>query len=329
MNRPVSVFGIGNAIIDLQIEASDAELAKFKLTKGGMALTDSVGQRAILEGLDSRFTEKHAGGSVANSIAGMAQMGASVSFAGSLGKDPHGMEYTDQLAQLGVTSACHLKEGMTTGSCLILITPDAERTMNTNLAAAAELSPYDIQPKDIANAEWLYVEGYLLASPEGSQAAMYAMEQAKELGTKVALSFSDGFIVDMHRTEVALAMSKYVDLVFANCNEACSYTEQSDPSKALEMLLTEVPYACVTDGANGSWINVDGSTVFVDALAADAVDLTGAGDMYAAGILYGINYGLTAAQAGRLAATAAARVVAQMGARLPGDLRELVAQIVS
>ena len=322
--RPIGVYGLGNARVDLQVRVTEQELAQLKLRKGGMQLVDVEQQKLLLAQVRGE-TQIHAGGSAANTVVGLTQMGTCAAYGCSVGDDAHGLEYRRQMVAHGVMLPTAPKVGTTSGSCLILITPDAERTMNTNLAVSAELGPDDVDEETIRQAQWLYIEGYLFASPSGSEASLRAMEMARRHGTRVAVTLSDAFIVQGFRATVERAVQTLCDLVFANHVESEAYTGQSDPQAALRELRRQVPQAVVTHGAAGSYLDLGEGPVYVPAEKTVAVDLTGAGDMYAAGVLHGLVQSWSAARAGALGARAAARVVAQMGARLPGDLRDLVA----
>ena len=320
--RPIGVYGIGNALVDLQVRVTEAELAALGVRKGGMQLVDIAQQQALLANVKGS-TETHAGGSAANTVVGLTQMGTTAAYACSVGDDTLGLEYRRQMAQHGVMLPTAPKQGTVSGTCLILITPDAERTMNTNLAVSADLCEADIDEETIRQSHWLYVEGYLFASPSGAQAAMHAMELARRHGTRVALTLSDAFVVQGFRPQVERAVQTLCDLVFANHTESEAYTGCAEPEMALRELRRQLPMAVVTYGANGSWLDLGAGAVYVAAETVKAVDLTGAGDMYAAGVLHGLVQHWDARRAGQLGARAAARVVTQMGARLAGDLRHL------
>ena len=326
--KSLLVYGIGNALVDKQTKITDVELEELRLQKGGMVLTDDAGQTNIQHFLGSRDSELHAGGSAANTIVGMAQFGGRVAYAGSVGNDEFGKIYLADFKRRGILLTTKPKPNLTTGTCLILITPDGERTMNTHLGASTQLGLDDIDRATVAAAEWIYVEGYLLSGETTKAAAFAAMDMAKAAGTKIAFSFSDGFVVEAFGADVRRIVGDYADLVFANEREAAAYTATRDPEVSLDMILEECKNACVTMGGAGSLVHYAGKTYKVAALPAKPVDLTGAGDMYAAGFLYGICSGATPDKAGLLGSQAAHRVVIQMGARLPGDLRGLAAEVL-
>jgi len=322
------VYGIGNGIVDRQVKITDSELADLRLSKGFMELADQAEQGRIVAYLGHRESELHAGGSAANTVVGMAQMGGAVAYTCSLAADDLGRHYADDFARLGIRLTGSLKPTVPTGLCLVLITPDGERTMKTYLGASAHLTPEDIDAEVIAQSQWVYLEGYLLAGASTRAASFHALELARQHGTKIAFSFSDGFLVANFGEHVQHIVTAYADLVFANELEAAAYTGRRDPQESLAMIVQDCRNACVTCSENGSYIHYQGETCYVPAFPTQPVDLTGAGDMYAAGVLYGLARHATPERAARLGSRAASYVVRQMGARLPGNLQETVHDIL-
>jgi sugar/nucleoside kinase (ribokinase family) len=323
------VYGIGNGIVDQQVKITDSELEDLRLHKGYMELADQAEQARILAHLGHRESELHAGGSAANTVVGIGQMGGTVAYTCSLAADDLGRHYAADFATLGIRLTGQLKPDLQTGLCLILITPDGERTMKTYLGASAQLSPADVDAAVIAQAHWVYIEGYLLAGESSRAATFHALDLARQHGTKIAYSFSDGFLVANFGEYVKQVVTEYADLVFANELEAAAYTGRRDPQASLAAIVQDCRNACVTCSENGSYIHYNGHTEFVPAFATQPVDLTGAGDMYAAGVLYGLSVQATPAQAARLGSRTASYVVRQMGARLPGNLFETVRDILA
>ena len=322
------VYGIGNGLVDKQVKITDSELEDLRLSKGYMELADQAEQARIVAYLGNRESELHAGGSAANTAVGMAQMGGAVAYTCSLAADELGRHYADDFAALGIHLVCNPKPAMQTGLCLILITPDGERTMKTYLGASAQLTADDIDAEVIAQAQWVYLEGYLLAGASTRAASFHALELARQYGAKIAFSFSDGFLVANFGEHVKKIVSEYADLVFANELEAAAYSGMRDPQASLQSIVQDCRNACVTCSEHGSYIHYGGETCYVPAFATQPVDLTGAGDMYAAGVLYGLSMQATPEHAVRLGSRAASYVVRQMGARLPGNLRETVRDIL-
>lgn len=326
--RRYMVYGIGNGIVDKQVKITDSELEDLRLSKGFMELAELAEQASILAYLGNRESELHAGGSAANTIVGIAQMGGTVAYTCSLSADDFGRHYAADFATLGIHLTAPLKPVEPTGLCLVLVTPDGERTMKTYLGASTRLTPEDIDEAVLAQSHWVYLEGYLLAGDTTRAASFHAMELAKKHGTKIAYSFSDGFLVANFGEHLKKIVTEYADLVFANELEAAAYTSRRDPEASLRAILQDGRNACVTCSENGSYIHYNGDTQYVPAFAAQPVDLTGAGDMYAAGVLYGLSRQATPEQAARLGSRAASYVVRQMGARLPGNLLETVRDIL-
>jgi sugar/nucleoside kinase (ribokinase family) len=326
--RRYTVYGIGNGIVDKQVKITDVELEELRLHKGYMELADPVEQARILTYLGNRESELHAGGSAANTIVGIAQMGGTTAYACSLAEDELGQHYASDFTQLGIHLTGRSKPQEQTGLCLILVTPDGERTMKTCLGASAQLSPDDVDEAVIAESQWVYLEGYLLAAETARQTSFHAMDVARKHGTKIAYSFSDGFLVQGFSDELRRIVGEYADLIFANELEAAAYTGTREPEASLHAILQECANACVTCSENGSYIHYNGETHYVPAFATQPVDMTGAGDMYAAGVLYGLSTGVAPQQAALLGSRTAAYVVGQMGARLSQDLKVTVRDIL-
>lgn len=315
-DRRYSVYGVGNGIVDKQVKVTDVELEELHLNKGFMELADQAEQAHILSYLGNRESELHAGGSAANTIVGIAQMGGTVAYACSLSDDELGSHYAEDCERLGIHLTGKPKPGDQTGLCLILVTPDGERTMKTYLGASAQLSASDIDEEAIAQSQWVYMEGYLLAGDASREACFHALELARQHATPIAFTFSDGFLVDVFGDHVRKIVKEYADLVFANELEAAAYTGMREPEASLNAILQDCDHACVTCSENGSYIHYNGATHFVPAFPITAVDMTGAGDMYAAGVMYGLSASADPERAARLGSRTASYVVGQMGARL-------------
>jgi sugar/nucleoside kinase (ribokinase family) len=328
LERCYMVYGIGNGLVDKQVKITDSELEDLHLSKGFMELAEQAEQARLLAYLGNRESELHAGGSAANTMVGMAQMGGRVAYTCSLAADELGRHYADDFARLGIRLTGRPKPQEQTGLCLVLVTPDGERTMKTYLGASAQLTPDDIDEEVIAQSHWVYLEGYLLAGESTRAASFHALELARKHGTKIAYSFSDGFLVANFGEHVKHIVTTYADLVFANELEAAAYTGRRDPQASLEAIVQDCSNACVTCSENGSYIHYNGETRYVPAYDVQPVDLTGAGDMYAAGVLYGLSVHATPERAAQLGSCAASYVVQRMGARLPGNLLETVQTIV-
>ncbi|MDQ6993050.1 MAG: adenosine kinase [Mariprofundus sp.] len=316
-----NVYGVGNAIMDMQVRCEDTFLATTGIEKGMMTLVDEERQKTVLDALLDHKVNYCSGGSAANTIVGIADMGGSTAYACKTGNDAYGEQYLDEMKKLGIAIEVAQDKGQT-GSCVVLITPDAQRTMLTNLGISASLSADDISETEIAKAEYVYIEGYLFAGESTRDAALKAIELAKKHAVKVALTISDPFLIDICRDQFQALIEGPVDLLFCNEEEARALTGLVDPIECAQAIHKQCANVALTLGKNGSIIMHQGEVFPIEGVDAEAVDTTGAGDMYAAGVLYGITNGLTWQQAGHLGSHAAARVVSQLGARLPNPLSQ-------
>ena len=317
----INVYGVGNAIMDLQVQCDDAFLAENSIEKGIMTLTSEEDQQKILAALQKHSVNTCSGGSAANTIVGIADMGGKVAYCGKVGSDNFGLAYATELQNLGIhfgaEASCE-----STGTCVVLITPDAQRTMLTNLGVSATLSPEDIDEDVLQTAEYVYVEGYLFAGDSTKAAALHAIALAKQHHVKVALTISDPFLVEICRDDFVRLIEHDVDLLFCNEDEAKALTGETDPIDAAHAIHKHCNNVALTLGKNGSIIMHEGEAIAIESVDVKAVDTTGAGDMYAAGVLYGITNGLSWAQAGHLGSHAAGKIVSQLGARLPAPLSQ-------
>jgi hypothetical protein len=312
----LDVYGIGNALVDMQAHVSDAWLAELDYAKGIMTLVGEPTQREVLAKLHGHPVNRCAGGSAANTIVGIAQFGGRAGYVGKVAQDEIGSFFLQDLRQLGVRIEVPPVDGKTSGTCVVLITNDAQRTMLTNLAVSATLAPEDVNADELRRAKYIYVEGYLFAGEPTRSAALRAIEIAKSHGVKVAFTISDPFLIQYHRDEFWRLIEGPVDLLFCNLEESRALTGLHDPIECAREIHRHAENVALTMGGDGSLLMHNGEVIPIEGVPVKAVDTTGAGDMYAAGILYGITNGLTWKQAGRLASHAAARVVGQLGARL-------------
>ena len=310
------VYGVGNAIMDLQVRCDDAFLSANGIDKGIMTLVDESRQQQILAALKEHPVHYCSGGSAANTIVGIADLGGKSAYAGKTGDDRFGGQYLEEMKRLGVAIEVPASPGQT-GTCVVLITPDAQRTMLTHLGVSATLSADDINASEIARAKYVYVEGYLFAGDQTRAAALKAIELAKAAGVKVALTISDPFLINFCRAQFQELIEGPVDLLFCNRDEAAALVGSDDPVACAHEIHRHCENVALTLGSNGSILMHEGEVIAVEGVTVEAVDTTGAGDMYAAGVLYGITNGLSWKQAGHLGSHAAAQIVAQLGARLP------------
>jgi len=321
------VLGIGNAIFDVLVQTDEGFLGRHGMTKGGMALIDEA--RALSIYRDMGPATEMSGGSAANTIVGIANLGARAAYVGKVRDDQIGRLYTHDIraAQVAFETA-PASDGPATGCCYILVTPDGERTMNTYLGAAQELMPGDIDAAQVAASAIVYLEGYLWDPKNAKEAFVKASTIAHGAGRQVALTLSDSFCVDRYRDEFLDLMRKgTVDLVFANEAELHSLYQTSDFDTALKQFRADTRLGVVTRSEKGCVVASKDGVTAVGAFPIDKiVDTTGAGDLFAAGFLFGQVRGTTHENAGRLGALAAAEVIQHIGARPQTSLKELARQ---
>jgi sugar/nucleoside kinase (ribokinase family) len=321
------VLGIGNAIFDVLVPADEAFLGRHGMTKGGMALIDEARATAIYQ--DMGPATEMSGGSAANTIVGVANLGARAAYVGKVKDDQIGRLYTHDIRAAGVAFETRpASDGPATGCSYILVTPDGERTMNTYLGAAQNLTPADIDEPQIAASRIVYLEGYLWDPANAKQAFVKAAGIAHGAGRQVALTLSDSFCVDRYRDEFLELMRRgTVDLVFANEAELHSLYQTSDFDSALKQLRVDTKLGVVTRSEKGCVVASKDGIVAAPAFPIDRlVDTTGAGDLFAAGFLFGLVRNATYQDAGRLGALAAAEVIQHIGARPQRSLKELAQQ---
>ena len=324
--RPLDVVGIGNAIVDVFASADEAFLARNGLPKGAMTLIDAA--RAVDLYAQMGPGREMSGGSAGNTIAGLASLGGACAYVGRVRDDQLGEIFRHDIRALGVEfDTPSATEGPPTARCLIFVTPDAQRTMATFLGVCTELSPEDIDEAAIARAQVTYLEGYLWDDPRAKAALVKAAAAARKAGRKVAFTLSDPFCVDRHRAEFLRLIREHVDLLFANEVEIKSLYRTESFDEALARTRADCELAALTRSEKGSVIVTDGEAHAVPAEpVAHVVDTTGAGDLYAAGFLYGLTQGRDLPTCGRLGAICAAEVIAHVGARPEVPLAELVRQ---
>ena len=322
MPRDYQLCGLGNAIVDLFLDLSDAEFAPLGFDRGTMRLVDHEEQHQLLTKFAAGEPRLVSGGSVANSVIGFSQLGGRGAFVGCVGDDRYGLHYEREFEQLGITFACPPLVGETTGTCVAILTPDSERTMRTCLAVSGHLAERHVDVSRIAASEWLFVEGYVFANPATGQGAVRkALDAAKQHGTKVALTCSDAFVPEVFGDAFGSAL-KQADLLFANAGEAQSLTKTTTAADAFAKLKELVPNCVVTDGPHGAHVRYAGTECHVPAYPCTPKDLTGAGDMFAGAFLYGVTHGLDPATAAKGANFLAMKVITQLGARLHSGARD-------
>lgn len=323
-NASYDVVGIGNAIVDVIAHADDAFLEAEGLPKGAMTLIDTDQAEALYAKMAPGI--EASGGSAANTMAGIASLGGSGAFFGKVRDDQLGEVFRHDIRAIGVDfDSPAATDGPPTARCLILVTPDAQRTMNTFLGACVDLGPEDVDPDTVKAAQVTYLEGYLWDPPRAKEAFIKAAEIAHGAGRKVALSLSDPFCVDRHRAEFRDLVDGHVDILFANEEEIKSLYEADSFDATLQEVRGKCEIAALTRSEKGSVIVAGDEMHVVDAEPVEkVVDTTGAGDLYAAGFLFGVTHGYGLAKAGRIAGIAAAEAISHMGARPEVSLKDLV-----
>lgn len=313
---PYDVYGVGNALVDVQAHVSDELLTELDYAKGIMTLVDAETQQIVLAALGEVSTNRCAGGSAANTIVGIAEFGGQAAYCCKIAGDEIGEFFLGDMREQGVAINVTPASEEPSGTCVVLITDDAQRTMLTSLGVSSTLSPDDIDEEEIKQAKYVYIEGYLFAGEPTRTAALKAMELAQANGIKVAFTVSDPFLIQYHKDEFWKLIEGPVDLLFCNLEEARALTGKHDAIDCAHEIHQHAENVALTLGEDGSLLMHDGEAIPIEGVSVKAVDTTGAGDMYAAGILYGITNGLSWKQAGHLASHASARIVSQLGARL-------------
>ncbi len=317
------VVGIGNAIVDIIGRCDDAFLEARSLSKGGMQLVDASAISELYSSMGPAV--EISGGSAANTIVGVASLGGKAAYIGKVSDDEFGRIFAHDIRAAGVTfETPPAKGGAPTARSLILVTPDGERTMNTFLGVSPELDGGALDPDMIAAGRVVYLEGYLFDRDEAKAAFREAARIAARAGRQVALTLSDGFCVDRHREEFRKLIKEQVDILFANESEISSLYQTSSFEDAARQAAADVRLAVLTRSEKGAEIHSHGQTIRVAAMpVAEVVDTTGAGDLYAAGFLYGHATGKDLETCGKLGSMAAAEIISHIGARPEVKLSEL------
>jgi sugar/nucleoside kinase (ribokinase family) len=314
--KEFQICGLGNAIVDIFLEISEAEFAGLGFERGGMRLVDHGEQKTLLDRYQKHEPKLVSGGSVANSIIAFSQLGGRAAFIGCVGDDRYGLFYAKEFEELGIEIGNPIIVNEATGTCICIITPDAERTMRTCLAVSSHLAARHVDAERIRKSEWLFIEGYVFANPDTGQTAIReAIRIAKDNGTKVAVTCSDAFIVNVFGDALRDAL-KQTDLFFCNESEAAAVTGAATSEEAFNKLSASIPSVVVTHGPHGAYVRHGGVQAHVPAFPSQPKDLTGAGDMFAGGFLYGITHGVSPEKAARAAAFLSHKVITQVGARL-------------
>ena len=328
--QALDILGIGNAIVDVVASATEATLVEWGMAKGGMALIDTARAEAIHGAIRASLGSdgvQTGGGSAANTCAVAAALGARVGYLGKVADDEAGRAFAEDLRKLGIDfPTAALKGGDPTALCLILVTPDGQRTMNTYLGACVSFGEADVDAAAVEAAAVTYLEGYLFDPPAAQAAFRRAASVAHGAGRQVAITLSDAFCVGRHRAAFRDFIARDADIVFANEDEALSLFELGDVEAATAAFAATGKLVAMTRGEKGSRIVTPaGEVIEVAAVPTTAIDSTGAGDAYAAGFLAAHARGLALAECGRWGSVAASEAISHFGARPQADLRKLVA----
>lgn len=325
--KKYQVVGIGNAMVDVLARADDGFLDTAGVQKGIMQLIDM--DRAV--DLYDRIgpAKEISGGSAANTIAGIAQLGGRTAYVGKVKDDQLGAIFAHDLRAQGADYATRLApktEVAETGRCIVIVTPDGERSMNTYLGVTEFLSPDDIDDAQMADADWIYLEGYRFDGPDSHAAFAKAIAACKGAGGRVSITLSDPFCIARHRDAFATMIRDHVDLLFCNRAEMLAMYQTTDFEVALDRAAAEVDMVACTDSGNGVHILSNGARWHVPAVPTNIVDATGAGDLFAAGFLWGLTAGYDLESCGKMGNLAASEVISHIGARPETDLRTLFAK---
>ncbi len=324
----LDVVGIGNAIVDVLTKIHDSQLEKLSFTKGSMTLIDEK-EAEELYAIASNGIQS-SGGSVANSLACITQLGGKAAFIGRVRNDTLGKIFTQEISRSGtIFNTPPSSKGPSTARCLIFVTPDAQRTMCTYLGASVLLEPNDLNFSFVEEAKILYLEGYLWDNPEAKKTFIKAAGIAKNADRKVALSLSDSFCVSRHRESFINLVEDHIDILFANEEEITSLYKTSDLNLAIKKLKTNCNIAIITRGANGSILILNGDKININPfIIGEAIDTTGAGDLYAGGFLKGLSSGMDPIISAKIGSICAGQIVTQMGSRSNVNLSDLISKYI-
>jgi sugar/nucleoside kinase (ribokinase family) len=318
MNKKYHVYGIGNALVDMEFSVSTELLQTLQIDKGVMTLMDEIRQDEILTHLQDFPCKKSCGGSAANTVVAVSQLGGKSFYSCKVAKDEIGAFYLKDLVNCGVETNLqngNHAEGIT-GKCLVLVTPDADRTMNTFLGITADLSAQELVSEAIQDSEYVYIEGYLVTSETAKAAAIKSRQIAQENNVKVALSLSDFNMVKFFKEGLLEMIGTNIDLIFANESEALEMAKTEDIQTAIDYFKNISSCFAITRGAKGSLLFDGENLIEIAPQIVHAVDTVGAGDMYAGAFLYGITHGMNFTEAGNLASLASSKIVTTFGPRL-------------
>ena len=319
MTNNYHIYGVGAALVDTEIEVTDQDLSDYAVEKGVMTLVDETRQHELIEHFANHLvaSKRASGGSAANTIIAASYFGANNFYSCKVANDNNGQFYLNDMRAAGVDIPPNSGQASgITGKCLVMITPDAERTMNTFLGISETISIHELHTPAIAHSQYAYIEGYLVTSESGRAAAIKLRQEAEANGVKTALSLSDPAMVQFFREGLSEMIGDKVNLLFCNQEEALGYTQTTSIEEAIDKLKTIADEFAITLGSEGALIYAGERIINIAPVCVQAIDTNGAGDMFAGAYLYGITHGYSPTQAGKLASAASAQVVSQYGPRL-------------
>lgn len=326
------VYGVGNALLDYQVHVSEEFLKKQGFKKGSMTLVDAETQHKLIQEVRKNFgthaIKQTSGGCAANTLAGFSNFGGVACFVGKVANDEHGQYYRKDLIDCGVQFDTPAGNSDHTGTCLALITPDAERTMLTHLGIATHLSKKDIESEKISASDIIYIEGYLWDPAGGREASTEAIQIAKQKNKKVSFTYSDAFCVDRHHADFVQLAKQSIDILFCNESEALRATNATQVQEAFRIMREWSDTVCITIGAKGALLSQRSSKSIEEIPTWDVklVDKLGAGDLFASGVLYGLTHGKNLRESGFLGCYSATRIIEQVSARLSTSLKPHIAE---
>jgi sugar/nucleoside kinase (ribokinase family) len=327
--KEYNVVGLGNGLVDILVRVDEPIFNSLGLKRGSSEMVAGEAQKDLLDSTNQTESVLASGGSVANSMIAIAQLGGKAAFLTSLGNDKYGQHFTEEFSQFGIKLPNQLRAAEMTGTVAILITPEGERTMRFHLGAAQRFGADSISAKEIENSQWLFIEGYLFSnSPQAVDGVQKAVQVAKAAGTKVALTLSEPWVLEHFGTPIR-ALLPQVDLLFANEAESCFLSGGKNAADSFKKLQTLVPNVVVTAGAHGVYVRYDHQDFHTPAFECAPVDLTGAGDMLAGAFLFGVTNGFSAQQSARGGCYLSRQIITQIGPRLAKGTREFWEQALT
>jgi sugar/nucleoside kinase (ribokinase family) len=328
--KKYDVFGVGNAIVDTLAQVGDQLILELGLAKGSMALMDSHDQARVLGELEHQNLQLASGGSAANTMVAISQSGGTGVFCGKVAHDTNGEFYKRDMEQTGISFPVPLapESSLPTGTCVVLTTPDAERTMCTHLGVSTTLSKSEIDLDLLAQSRCSYIEGYLWDSADPRAACVEALEQSNRLGVRAAFTFSDAFLIDRFADDFHKLVYQYCDIIFCNSDEARQFFATDNIDQCTEKMAKICDLAFITDSAAGCFVVEQGVVTKVAGFPVKAIDTNGAGDAFAGGALYGLTHDMSAVQAAKWGNYFASRVVENIGPRIEGTLNDHLVSVI-